>query len=473
MQYNALIRTLLGWLQPRSTDRDERFRERTIRLVIAVVLTLTTLALINSQIVFHDPWALVSYPSLFVMVLLLASASALSVWRGRLVLSGWLLVFGWIITGVFVSVIGYGSAPSLRAAILISALIMGSVVLQRDFIFPIATVCAVLSGALALAFQSGADTANSGPVGDILANVVMFAAASAFLYLRGRESDDRLDAMRQLFAEAEQARHEADVANQQRIQAMQIAVNAAEKANMLKSQFLANTSHDLRTPLNAIIGYTEIMMGGLAGEFTAQQKRMHENIHASAQRLLALINDILNLAKIESGTVEVTTATAAPQKIVSDIVESMQSLAQKKNIYLRAVCLDDAPPTVVTDISKVQQIVSNLVGNALKFTHEEGVTVEIGGTADVDEWRLRVIDKGIGMPPDAATYIFEKFRQVDGTDSRQYEGTGLGLAIVKSLVGLLHGRIEVETELGKGTTFIVTLPVTYQRSGQIEQLLAA
>ncbi|MCC7449685.1 MAG: hypothetical protein IT324_19860 [Anaerolineae bacterium] len=472
MRYYAIVRTFPGWFQPRSTDRDERFRERTIRLVIAVVMTLTTLALVNSQIVFHDPWTPISYPSLFVTVLLFAGASALSVRQGRLVLSGWLLVFGWIITGVFVSVIGYGSAPALRASILISALIMGSVVLQRDYIFPIAIVCALLSGALSLMFQTGVEAANSGPVGDILANVVMFAAASAFLYLRGRESDDRLAAMRQLFAEAEQARHEADVANQQRIKAMQIAVNAAEKANMLKSQFLANTSHDLRTPLNAIIGYTEIMMGGMAGEFTPQQKRMHENIHASAQRLLTLINDILNLAKIESGTIDVTTATAAPQKIVNDIVESMQSLAQKKNIYLRTVCLENTPTIVITDVGKVQQIVSNLVGNAIKFTHEQGVTVEIGGADSVDEWRFRVIDQGIGMPPDAATYIFEKFRQVDGTDSRQYEGTGLGLAIVKSLVDLLHGRIEVETELGKGTTFIVTLPVIYERSGQPEQLAA-
>ncbi len=466
----------MGWLRPRSTDRDERFRERTIRLVIAVVMMLTTLALINSQIVFHDPWTPISYPSLFVTVLILTGAAAVFVRQGRLVLSGWLLVSGWIITGIFVSAIGYGSAPALRASILILALIMGSAVLQRDYIFLIATVCAVLSAGLALLFQSSGSTLSeptySGPIGDILANVVMFAAASAFLYLRGRESDDRLDAMGRLFAEAEQARHEADIANQQRIKAMQMAVDAAEKANMLKSQFLANTSHDLRTPLNAIIGYTEIMMGGMAGEFTPHQKRMHENIHTSAQRLLGLINDILNLAKIESGMIDVTSSTASPQKIVNDIVETMQSLAQKKHIYLKTVCLDDAPPVVVIDVGKVQQIVSNLVGNAIKFTHEEGVTVEIGGTADVAEWRLRVIDKGIGMPPDAVTYIFEKFRQVDGTDSKRYEGTGLGLAIVKSLVDLLNGRIEVETELGKGTIFTVTLPCMYQHSGQTERLAA-
>jgi signal transduction histidine kinase len=119
------------------------------------------------------------------------------------------------------------------------------------------------------------------------------------------------------------------------------------------------------------------------------------------------------------------------------------------------------------DVGKVQQIVTNLVANAIKFTHQEGVTVEVGAGEQPAEWAIKIIDKGIGMPPDAANYIFEKFRQVDSTEAKEYEGTGLGLAIVKSLLDVMGGRVTVETALGKGTTFTVNLPRLYQSKGQV------
>jgi signal transduction histidine kinase len=244
--------------------------------------------------------------------------------------------------------------------------------------------------------------------------------------------------MQQLIVEADKARQEAD------------------EANRAKSQFLANMSHELRTPLNAVTGYTDIMLNGMAGDFTENQRELLSYIQSNGKRLLVLINDVLDLSKIEAGKVEVFYTLNAPRKAVSDVVNSMQSLAQQKNVFLRATYDDDVPEAVLCDLQKVQQIVTNLVGNALKFTDRGGVSVEIGAAAE--RWEIRVRDTGIGMPEDAANYIFEKFRQIDNNKTRTENGTGLGLAIVKSLVDRLEGTIKVESKLDVGTVFIVSLP---------------
>src|SRR5581483_11186690 len=277
----------------------------------------------------------------------------------------------------------------------------------------------------------------------IFGGFVLLLAEALFLRLLRIEFDLRLADMRDLIKQAEAARQEAD------------------RANNAKSQFLANMSHELRTPLNAIIGYVEIMLAGMAGTFTEKQTELQGYVHQNAKRLLTLINDILNLAKIESGRLEVTAIPASPRKNISDIVTSNQSLAQQKNITLQASFAEDMPEAVLCDVQKVQQIVTNLISSAVKFTQQGGVEVWVG-TTDKNNWAIKVIDTGIGMPADAPTYIFEKFRQVDNTVTREYHGTGLGLAIVKSLVEGMGGSINVEAALGKGTTFIVTLPRVIQ-----------
>jgi signal transduction histidine kinase len=264
-----------------------------------------------------------------------------------------------------------------------------------------------------------------------------------------RESDDRLSDLRASFAEAEAARQEAD------------------RANRAKSQFLANMSHELRTPMNAVIGYTEIMLSGMAGAFTDKQMELLTNIQVNARRLLNLINDVLDLAKVEAGRMQVVAAMGSPREMVIEVVNGMTSLAEKNGIYLRVQFADDTPQAVLTDIRKVQQIVTNLVGNAIKFTEKGGVTVEVGSATNVSDWQIKVRDTGIGMPADAKDYIFEKFRQVDGTEARAYQGSGLGLAIVQSLAETLHGSVDLETKLGEGTTFTVTLPRQYADKAEV------
>jgi signal transduction histidine kinase len=148
-------------------------------------------------------------------------------------------------------------------------------------------------------------------------------------------------------------------------------------------------------------------------------------------------------------------------------VIGMNSLAEKNGIYLRVHFAEETPEAVLTDIGKVQQIVTNLVGNAIKFTERGGVSVEVSSADNVSDWQIKVRDTGIGMPSDAKNYIFEKFRQVDGTEARAYQGSGLGLAIVKSLIDTLEGSVDVETAMGKGTTFVITLPRQYVEKSEV------
>jgi hypothetical protein len=150
----------------------------------------------------------------------------------------------------------------------------------------------------------------------------------------------------------------------------------------------------------------------------------------------------------------------SPQKVIQETVESLRSLADEKKIYLNMQSSDDVPEVVLGDSRKLQQVLVNLISNAIKFTDNGGVTIDVG-TVDASRWRFQVRDTGIGMPPGAATYIFEPFQQVDGTDKRKYKGTGLGLAITKRLVEHLGGSVEVVSELGKGSTFSITLPRAY------------
>jgi signal transduction histidine kinase len=231
----------------------------------------------------------------------------------------------------------------------------------------------------------------------------------------------------------------------------------AEEADRAKSQFLANMSHELRTPLNAIIGYDEAMIGGMVGSFTDMQLSLLKNIQHNSRRLLALINDILDLSKIESGTLEVYYTPMSPRRLVTETVESLRTLADQKNIELNVTIADNVPEAILSDTKKLQQILVNLISNSIKFTVEGGVYIEAYVTQN-SHWELKIRDTGIGIPPESQSTIFEPFRQADNTDTRLHKGTGLGLAIVKSLVESLNGKISMSSELGKGTTFIVTLP---------------
>lgn len=247
-----------------------------------------------------------------------------------------------------------------------------------------------------------------------------------------------------------------------------VAQQEAEQANRVKSQFLANMSHELRTPLAAINGFVQILLTGMVGELNEKQRTNLERTLANGRHLLALVNDVLDIAKIEAGGMELVPKTIVVRDWVQAIIEQTRPLAEEKSLPLEFEIKSDVPQAVQGDAHRLQQIVVNLLSNAIKFTEKGRVRLEIE-CAPPDKCIIRVSDTGIGIPPEARELIFDEFRQVDSSTTREYGGTGLGLAITRKLVLLMGGTIAVESEVGKGSTFTVTLPLVVVEKERAEQ----
>lgn len=233
---------------------------------------------------------------------------------------------------------------------------------------------------------------------------------------------------------------------------------AADEANRAKSSFLAMMSHELRTPLNAIGGYVQLLEMGVHGAMTDPQLETLGRVDRSQKHLLRLINDVLNLARIEAGRVDYKIERLKVSDVVASVLPMVEPQIARKNLQFTSVVSDDLYANA--DIEKVQQIVLNLLTNAIKFTSSEGrVGVEAGKLSDSQVF-LRVVDTGTGIPADMVEKIFEPFTQVDSSHSRSQEGTGLGLAISRDLARGMEGDLTAESTLGKGSTFELVLPST-------------
>ncbi|RNI14671.1 PAS domain S-box protein [Methanohalophilus sp. RSK] len=229
----------------------------------------------------------------------------------------------------------------------------------------------------------------------------------------------------------------------------------AEAANQTKSQFLANMSHELRTPLNSIIGFSDVLLEGAFGKLNEKQKKYTNNINTSGRHLLEIINDILDLSKIEAGKMELKPEQFGLEEIISGLKNTLQPLVKKKQLILAIDTSLEYP--VYADKLKIKQVLYNLLSNAIKFTPEKGkIAIDIDyGDKDIT---ISVSDSGIGIPPEEQDKLFEPFRQIDSDSNRQYQGTGLGLALVRNIVEMHGGQIWVESEVGRGSTFKFTLP---------------
>jgi PAS domain S-box-containing protein len=247
---------------------------------------------------------------------------------------------------------------------------------------------------------------------------------------------------------------------------------AAEKASEAKSQFLANMSHELRTPLNSLLILARLLADNVGGNLTRKQVQFAQTIYASGMDLLALINDLLDLAKIESGTV--ATLRIAPSRLEDlreDLERTFRQIAQDRGLEF-GISIDPAlPASVRTDMPRVKQVLKNLLANAFKFTKQGSVTLRLARvTSGWSPANVRlnsapaviefsVVDTGIGIPQDKQEIIFDAFQQVDGTTSRHYGGTGLGLSISREITRLLGGEIQLSSQFGKGSTFTFYLPI--------------
>jgi signal transduction histidine kinase len=230
---------------------------------------------------------------------------------------------------------------------------------------------------------------------------------------------------------------------------------AAKETSQFKDQFLAVMSHELRTPLNAIIGFLGIM--NMSGKLDERNAHMLQRTRANAERLLILINDILDLSKIEAGRMELVPSPVSPRELVGRWQTQMEVLAKQKDLKFTVTIDPRLPDEIMIDESAVTKIGTNLLSNAFKFTDEGEVALETKYTDR--QWYIIVRDTGIGIPAHMHNHIFESFRQVDNSFKRPYGGTGLGLPIVQHLVKAMNGTVRVDSEPGKGSTFTVTLPV--------------
>ena len=237
-----------------------------------------------------------------------------------------------------------------------------------------------------------------------------------------------------------------------------------EQASRAKSEFLANMSHELRTPLNAILGFTEMLLDGLYGDVPTELKEPLADIQTNGQHLLRLINDVLDLSKIEAGRMELSLGDYAVADVVASVRASLRSLANEKGLELVTEVAPDVSDAY-GDSKRITQCLLNLVGNALKFTRQGRVVVAVN--RDSEQLRFRVSDTGIGIPADQLDAIFAEFRQVDTTTTRDFGGTGLGLSITKKFVELHGGRIWVESEPGKGSTFYFTVPLRVEGTATV------
>ena len=228
-----------------------------------------------------------------------------------------------------------------------------------------------------------------------------------------------------------------------------------ELASQHKSQFLANMSHELRTPLNAILGYTEMMADGLYGELGEKAKGVLERVQANGRHLLGLINDVLDLSKIEAGQLKLSIDDYSVPAVVQQVVSATESLARNKSLALTS-SIADAMPAGRGDERRLTQVLLNLVGNAIKFTDKGSVSIR--AAAANGQFEIAVVDTGPGIKPEDRARIFEEFQQVDDTNTRKKGGTGLGLAISRRIVEMHGGRIEVDSTVGQGSTFRVIIP---------------
>ena len=231
-----------------------------------------------------------------------------------------------------------------------------------------------------------------------------------------------------------------------------------QQADRLKSEFLANMSHELRTPLNAIVGFSEFLIDGKPGPLNTKQQEYLRDVLSSGHHLLSVINDILDLAKIESGKMEVNPEVFSVRQAIAEACAIVAQDAEKKNIALSSDISSNLN-LVRLDRQKFRQILYNLLSNAVKFTGNDGTVKVIATSTSSDQLKIQVQDTGIGIRESDMGRLFTKFAQLDSGLARQYPGTGLGLALIKSFVDLQGGTITVESELGRGTTFTVVLPL--------------
>jgi len=322
-------------------------------------------------------------------------------------------------------------------------------VLSRIFVSPIERIAVTARKIAAGDFRSRARVKSHDELGDL---------ADAFNTMTETLAD-REEELRRMNIGLDQQVRERTAELELKQQQLITANVELERASRLKSEFLANMSHELRTPLNAVNGFSELLLEETYGPLVARQRRYVENILSSGKHLLQLINDILDLSKIEAGRMDLHVESFSLRQAIESAASVIQPLAQKKGLNVE-VSIEPDLDAVELDPGKTKQVLYNLMSNAVKFTDSGKISISASRSPAGGPWvELVVADTGIGIKPEDQLRIFREFEQVDGSHARRYEGTGLGLALTRRLIELQGGTIRVESQVGRGSRFVVRLPL--------------
>jgi signal transduction histidine kinase/ActR/RegA family two-component response regulator/streptogramin lyase len=290
------------------------------------------------------------------------------------------------------------------------------------------------------------------------AGALVLVLLTVWQYVRFREGSYRQQQQR-LEAAVEERTHELRVQTgriERKNAEIELLLKDAQETSRLKSEFLANMSHEIRTPMNGVLGMTALTLGT---ELDGEQREYMEAAQQSAGSLLSLLNEILDFSKIDAGRLELESLAFAPAECVREAIQTLAGTAQQKGLEIHHSIAADVPDTILGDPTRLRQVLLNLIGNAVKFTEQGRIHVQLDveeARADGLTLRFSVNDTGVGIPLNQQRFIFEPFRQADGSTTRKHGGTGLGLAICARLVEMMGGRIWVESEVGEGSTFLFT-----------------
>ncbi|MCB0033363.1 MAG: hypothetical protein KDE51_05070, partial [Anaerolineales bacterium] len=380
---------------------------------------------------------------------------------------GWTQTASWCFILLLIVLLTFGDVPREvvggRTLFLFAIpILVSAVILRPQASFLVALLVDIALGAVAIA--EGIQLSVVVVLGFFALALISWLSARSLeqalgeLRIINQELDKRVEARTAELKITNSLLEEQIVERQRAAEVARIARDQALDASRFKTEMLAKVSHELRTPLGVILGFAEMMDAGIYGPTTDKQKDALSKIIERDKRLTQLVGDLLDQSQFESGKITLQNNPFSPQKISENIQMSLGEMAEKKGIDLLVNIDTNLPETLIGDGARVEQIMTNLVNNALKFT-ESGFVNLSAYVATPQEWVIEVKDSGMGIPDRAQRYIFEAFRQVDGSATRNHEGFGLGLSIVKQITDAMNGNIELESRVGKGSTFTVTLPM--------------
>ncbi|MDX2078196.1 MAG: ATP-binding protein [bacterium] len=477
------MRFLRWWLTPNATERDERFRESVIRASSLVLIGATLIAMFFVMSAFDGNVELATnrFVTMVTFIILLLIPFFLAQ-RGYINIAGWALLMMPIFAFVNFSVT-MGLWINLTTFFLLLVSLYGQLVLPRQQV----RYLLVLSFGLVLFVQflpnpitTLAETPAPALIGLVQRStataltIIFLIIVNVLLYVLRREFDSRQDELqgfvKELDNRVQERTRELDISRKQAEDARQQAEEArkqAEDANTIKSKFLANMSHELRTPLNAILNFTAFVADGVMGDVNDEQEDALRQSISSGKHLLSLINDILDVTKIEAGLMDLFIQAVDFNEILGGVVGIGKGLAKDKPIDL-ITDIQEKLPVTYGDKRRMRQVFLNIVSNAFKFTPKGSITIHAHSTDT--HLHVHVTDTGIGISPEHQELVFESFKQAQN-DTLDTVGTGLGMPISKYFVESHRGRMWFETEVGKGTTFFVELPIlTEAEANQLDVL---